>query len=334
VTPPGSQLYGQLNLPLYAATARPDVAAVLRGGGFEVTPFTSALELNVSHLLKLLMLYRLRAAGCATLQQLPEAVHLFGGTAAPVVSPSGWDFAAFLQDTYCLLARYETFTGNASAFQGAVPHNVFDALETACGVAHECFASPLNCHFPSFCSAFPDTDSPFGSAGSFFEWSPRRGAFEANPPFINSTMLAMAQRLDALLAAAAAADEPLQFFVIVPAWTDAYFHKRLESSTYTRVSGTLRRKEHDYIDGGQHKAERATWCANVDSTWFLLATDAGLRTYGVQPGQARDAITDAFAMQITSGDAADDGRVLKFTLPSPAAAAAVYGIPQLHVQGL
>ena len=75
--------------------------------------------------------------------------------------------ALFLQRLYCVVARYETFAGNTSGLQGALPHHVFDALERVCGVNQECFASPLNCHFPVFYSAFPDTDRWFGcvSAG-------------------------------------------------------------------------------------------------------------------------------------------------------------------------
>ncbi|CAN0172925.1 unnamed protein product [Phaeothamnion confervicola] len=39
----------------------------------------------------------------------------------------------------------------------------------------ECFASPLNCRYSSFCSAFKDVDSRFGSIGSFFEFHPNEG---------------------------------------------------------------------------------------------------------------------------------------------------------------
>jgi hypothetical protein len=56
-------------------------------------------------------------------------------------------------------------------------------LRTA-GVTMECFASPLNCRYAAFCSAFQDTDGAFGSVGSFFNFRPRTGAFQANPPFV------------------------------------------------------------------------------------------------------------------------------------------------------
>ena len=53
----------------------------------------------------------------------------------------------------------------------------------------ECFASPLNCYCPRFCSAFPDTDSVFGSVGSFFDFEFVEGSFEANPPFVVSAIV-------------------------------------------------------------------------------------------------------------------------------------------------
>ena len=46
------------------------------------------------------------------------------------------------------------------------------------GVTCECFASPFNCRFPRYCSAFPEIEGEFGSLGSFFDFSPTCGSFE------------------------------------------------------------------------------------------------------------------------------------------------------------
>ena len=73
---------------------------------------------------------------------------------------------------FCLLARYDSLSGDTHGFQGAVPRHVFDELSRSFGVRHECFASPLNCFMPRFCSLFPDTDGFFGSAGNFFKFRP------------------------------------------------------------------------------------------------------------------------------------------------------------------
>lgn len=92
------------------------------------------------------------------------------------------DRQRFHNDLLCLLLRYHALQGHG--FQAAAGEHVFRALLQHAGASMECFASPLNCHFAAFCSAFPDTDAPFGSLGDFFAFRPRRGSFQANPPFV------------------------------------------------------------------------------------------------------------------------------------------------------
>ena len=82
----------------------------------------------------------------------------------------------------------------------------------------ECFASPLNCYYPRFCSAFSDTDTPFGSLGSFFEFRPDEGSYEANPPFVPEVIEAMAMHMESLLDSTT---KPLNFVIIVPCWKAA-----------------------------------------------------------------------------------------------------------------
>jgi len=74
--------------------------------------------------------------------------------------------------------------GNGSGFHAAVVDRVFFFLRDRLQVTMECFASPFNCHFGAFCSAFGDTDCWFGSVGSFFDFHPTQGSFEWNPPFL------------------------------------------------------------------------------------------------------------------------------------------------------
>jgi len=49
--------------------------------------------------------------------------------------------------------------------QAGLPVTVMECLHKHFGVTFECFGSPLNCYFRQYCSAFPDTDSYFGSRG-------------------------------------------------------------------------------------------------------------------------------------------------------------------------
>lgn len=61
---------------------------------------------------------------------------------------------------FTLLQRYDSLGGHG--FQAAISIEAFDYLRDHFGVNFECFASPLNCRFSRFCSAFPDTDIYFG----------------------------------------------------------------------------------------------------------------------------------------------------------------------------
>ena len=94
----------------------------------------------------------------------------------------------FLHRTFALLARYDTIGG--AGYQAAMPEPAFDYLTSEYDVSTECFASPLNCYLPHFHSAFPDTDAPFGSLGSFFalRCSSEGGSYESNPPFLELNM--------------------------------------------------------------------------------------------------------------------------------------------------
>ena len=49
--------------------------------------------------------------------------------------------------------------------QGALTPSLMECLHRVFGVTFECFASPFNCYFRQYCSAFPDTDGFFGSRG-------------------------------------------------------------------------------------------------------------------------------------------------------------------------
>jgi len=113
-----------------------------------------------------------------------------GGAAAAgaAASASGEAFARD-EAILALLLRYNALSGGApdgsgGGMQGAIHGELFDCLKLRLGVTMECFASPLNCRFGRYCSAFPDTDGCFGSLGSFFDFWPLEGSFEANPPFV------------------------------------------------------------------------------------------------------------------------------------------------------
>lgn len=98
----------------------------------------------------------------------------------------------------------------------------------------ECFASPLNCRYAPFCSAYPDTDAPFGSAGSFLDFQPVSGSFEANPPFESELFLAAVRHAEKLLSRGALGkqQQPLSFAFVCPGWEDMEAWVAMEESRF------------------------------------------------------------------------------------------------------
>ncbi len=142
---------------------------------------------------------------------------------------------------FCLLLRYKSLHGGG--FQAALPPCVYEVLRSEFGVELEGFASPLNCRYSTFCSAFPDTDAAFGSLASFLHFRPRTGSFALNPPFVGDLILRTAEHCDALLRSAAAAGRALAFVIVVGASDVARRH-----ASWARLcAGEFRRAAHPLI---------------------------------------------------------------------------------------
>ena len=158
---------------------------------------------------------------------------------------------------FTMLLRYQALGCLGS--QCALPPACFATLRKRLGLAIECFASPLNTTHDFFCSAFADTDAPFGSLGSFFDLQPSEGSFEANPPFEPQTLLAAIRHAESLLTKAEAASKPLSFAFIVPTWEELPFHHQLLRSKWLRGGSALRLSaaDHAFVDGAQHLKESA-----------------------------------------------------------------------------
>ena len=218
---------------------------------------------------------RLRLNGLKGYLQL-NAVHLYklhalwqrnGGGGKSNTHPE------FTARVYCLLARYEALSG--AGYQAALNEKGFDVLLDEMAVKQELFASPFNCRYANHCSAFPDVDASFGSLGSFFDFHPKQGSFEANPPFVPETMAAAVEHMEKLLHEATG---PLSFVVLVPAWTNLPFWESLVGSEWSvREPLVIPAKEHGFCDGAQHqrgKHERHR-VSSYDTGVFFLQNEAG-----------------------------------------------------------
>ena len=184
--------------------------------------------------------------------------------------------AHFLRDVFCMLLRYEALGSHGS--QCAVPPAVFELMRERLGVRLECFASPLNAWAERFCSAFADVDAPFGTLGSFFDFSPPHGSFEVNPPFVPELLLAAVHRAEALLAAAERRAAALSFVFVVPQWEPLPFWRHLMGSGWRRGPPLhLAADRHAFVDGAQHTKHDADRLrpSSFGSTIAVLQTARG-----------------------------------------------------------
>lgn len=192
---------------------------------------------------------------------------------APAQAESSFEVAA-----YSALARLHALQGNnprAGGMQAAIHGGVFDALHDDFGCMAECFASPVNCRWDRFCSAAADVDGPFGSMGSFFDFRPSAGSFQANPPYDSGTVAKMTAHMEGLLRAAEERGLPLCFVVVIPRWEDKACWQELRGSTFQKAVLDLPQAEHGFCEGGQHHRLRRYRQANHDSTVFVLQSAKG-----------------------------------------------------------
>ena len=203
------------------------------------------------------------------------------------------EYKTFAFAVFALLMRYETLGG--AGYQAALGEDAFDVLHEKLGVACECFASPLNARYASFCSAFFDVDRFFGSLGSFFSdgFAPTRGSFEMNPPFVPETMSRAVTKARALLERAENADEALSFVVVVPAWRDCHFWRALLQCPFLRHEPDIVDAEsHGFCDGAQHTrpSRERHRVSSYDTGVFYLQTTPASRKWRCTPDVRRSVV--------------------------------------------
>jgi len=189
---------------------------------------------------------------------------------------------AFESSVWCLLRRYKSFFGldrfEGFGLQAALPPGAFQMLHNEFSVSIESFASPLNCYFTRYCSAFIDTDAPFGSLGSFYNFKPKSGSFEANPPFTEELMELMVSHIEQLLTDAG--DSPLSFAIFIPEWLDPptpALVKMRDNCKFTTREFVIGENAHKYVSGGQHNAapHQRMYNAVHGTHVFFLQNEAG-----------------------------------------------------------
>lgn len=225
----------------------------------KVTYKDSTMSLNIVHYKKLKKLYETTALGATDDKNLLNS------------------------RVWCLLKRYKMLRSTMGSgkmglqenfgLHAALPRKVFELLHRTFHVTFECFASPFNCYFRQYCSAFPDTDCYFGSRGSFFDLNPKSGSFQANPPFSEEIMLAMANHMISLLDESLGA---LMFVIFIPDWKEPVTPAipALHNTTYCTHNILLESGNHQYISGNQHIQSLTHYNAVHGTQVFVLQNEA------------------------------------------------------------
>jgi phosphorylated CTD-interacting factor 1 len=186
----------------------------------------------------------------------------------------------FNRRLYCLLIRYETL--NAPMYQCSCTKKTFDVMSQQFGVTKECFASPFNKNAEIYWSAFPDTDSFFGSQGDFFtgirSLQQQGGSFYANPPFVEEVIHVLRKRIEEMLTF----DSPVSFIVVLPSWTDDESHAWMVNNCIRYT--TLQPNAHTYIEGNQQvntKKAKIRHVAKFKSSVFILQNKTGQQKWRI-----------------------------------------------------
>lgn len=163
------------------------------------------MRINQCHWDKLLSM--LRIEGSIDAAQPQTAARATGTAVTSNVS------AEVAEQVFCLLLRYGLLPGGGSGsgsasstmlgrHQAALPAPVMNTLLADFDCRFECCASPFNARYPRFCTAYPDTDTPFGGVCNFFAFKPKRGCYLLHPPAEAGLVLRMVEHMHQLLRAA------------------------------------------------------------------------------------------------------------------------------------
>jgi hypothetical protein len=236
---------------------------------------------------------------------------------------------SFEEALFCLLCRYDMLQG--AGLQAALPGSIMDVLLERFGCHMECFASPLNCRYQRFASAF-DIDRCFGSVGSFFDLdfgtvASDGGCYQANPPFCEGLIAEMTKSIMKALQQTNSTPTivPLMFVVFVPAWNDSKAYQGLLSQTsdgFLTRHLLLEQGKHWYAEGTQHRRKDSFRVASFDTSIFFFQNEAAKQKWKIDDEVIQE-MEDAFCQdpgtleKESSGPAPSRQRPKSQSLSSP-----------------
>ncbi|VVB70519.1 Phosphorylated CTD interacting factor 1 WW domain protein [uncultured archaeon] len=177
---------------------------------------------------------------------------------------------------------------NSGHQQWGLVQSHYDYLYDICGVRNEGFASPMNSRLigkvgAKFCSLFPETDEVFGSIGSFFSnhLYNQSGNWIINPPFIESIIDLMADKILTELDECLKIKKEIMCFILLPSWEDTSgFRKLIVSKFYTQRFNLKRYKFHmEDQDGNVFLSKTNCIYLVISPSPIFLDFDALSRTF-------------------------------------------------------
>ena len=135
-----------------------------------------------------------------------------------------------------MILRYSIF--DTSSQQWSIGIDLYETISDLFDISFETFASPLNFNMYRFCSIFKDTDSIFGSVGSFYNLKCEnlilqniKGVF-FNPPYLPILMKKCSANCLKLLDEMNKNKFDFTIFSFLPNWNDADYIQSLIKSKY------------------------------------------------------------------------------------------------------
>jgi len=142
----------------------------------------------------------------------------------------------FPYDIIRMILRYSIF--DTSSQQWSIGIDLYEDISELFDISFETFASPLNFNMYRFCSIFKDTDSIFGSVGSFYNLNYEnlilqniKGVF-FNPPYLPILMKKCSSQCLTLLDKMNKNKFDFSIFSFLPNWDDADYIQSLIKSKY------------------------------------------------------------------------------------------------------
>ena len=142
----------------------------------------------------------------------------------------------FPYDIIRMILRYSIF--DTSSQQWSIGIDLYEDISDLFDISFETFASPLNFNMYRFCSIFKDTDSIFGSVGSFYNLNYEnlilqniKGVF-FNPPYLPILMKKCSSQCLTLLDKMNKNKFDFSIFSFLPNWNDADYIQSLIKSKY------------------------------------------------------------------------------------------------------